>query len=447
MVLVAGATTAVPAHAAPITGEQPATSSAVAVITYDPREDADPLPDATRAALDLAMERALSAPSAFSMPYADFDTVIAPVKTTASQPAIDLASTPMTVAANSPQLGADDGSIPDDGVTAKPVEEPNTESAAALAAEAGPTRTFRPYVPRVRYAFEELDQVLQEVLETPLPGGDKLRAAYIDAPNNRVLVKAAEVTQDLRVALASRYGADRVALYLEPELEEAELKDYRQHDTSPFYGGALFSGCTTGFGWVRQGKSYILTAGHCTSLDYPANNPDGLMGKVVADNWNNSKGSVKWNGQSYYSGDLSTIKMSSGNASTYRVYRGGPDSERSRAVTDKWRNRSGHGDRYCVSGQKTGEMCGWRVTATYVTARLSGKLIRNATEGRRTGKCTKKGDSGAPIYTIRSDGSAAAKGVLSGGNTITSGNCRDYFTDTSLAEKAFAGVLRLQAPR
>ncbi|GGU51978.1 hypothetical protein [Lentzea flava] len=444
VVLAVSATGAVPAHAAPVTADQPATGTAVAVITHDPREDEAPLPDSTRAALDIAMDRALANPAEFSVPYAEFDTVVAPVRTTAAQAAVDAASAAMTVAASPLGLGSDDGSIPDDGVAEKPAAEANAFSAQ----QAGPTMTVRPHVSKVRYSLAELDQVQQEVLQTSLPGGDKLRTAYVDAPNNRVLVKASEVTQELREALAARYGADRVALYLVPGMAEPVLKDNRQDDSSPYYGGAYFDYCTTAFGWVHEGKSYILTAGHCTSLNTSASNNNGTMGTVTADNWNNNTGSVKWNGQSYYSGDVSTIKMSSGKASSHRVYRGGTNSGQSRAVTDKWRNRSGNGDRYCVSGQRTGEMCGWKVISTYVTVRFSGnKVLRNATEGHRDGTCTRGGDSGAPIYTIRSDGGVAAKGVLSGGSSNTSGSCWDYFTDTSLAEKALAGVLRVQAPR
>lgn len=83
--------------------------------------------------------------------------------------------------------------------------------------------------------------------------------------------------------------------------------------------------------------------------------------------------------------------VSSGKSSSYRVHRGGQNSSQPRAVTDKW----------------PGEMCCWKVISTHVTVALSGELPRNATEGHRDGACT-------------------------------SGSCWDYFTDTSLAEKAFA---------
>lgn len=93
------------------------------------------------------MDRALANPAELSVPCADFDTVIAPVKTTASQPAADGASAAMTVGASSLGLGSDDGSIPDDDVTEKPVAEADSASNTASAQQAGPTMTVRPYVP------------------------------------------------------------------------------------------------------------------------------------------------------------------------------------------------------------------------------------------------------------------------------------------------------------
>jgi hypothetical protein len=299
----------------------------------------------------------------------------------------------------------------------------------------------------VKYSVAELEAARDEVLTlTDLPGSTSLVSAYVDASNNRVLVETSNASGELREALAAKYGSDRVALYLRPDAV-APVKKNRKNDASPFAGGAAFPGCTTAFGWVHQGKSYILTAGHCTGLNETISNPTGKMGKVTADNWNNSKGSVKWNGQSYYSGDVSTIKMAAGKASTTLVYKGGPTSNSYRVVTDKW-GPSGNGDRYCVSGQMTGEMCGFKVIASNITVKYSdGTILKAAHKSYRNGKCTEGGDSGSPIYTIRGDGSIAAKGVLSGGSSNTSGNCYDYFTDTYLAEKAFAGVLRVKAPR
>ena len=202
------ATSAVPAHVAPISGDQPATGTAVAVVTHDPREDEAPLPDFTRAALDIAMDRVLA------------------------NPAVDSASVTTTVAASPLGLGSDDGSVPDDGVTEKPAAEAN-----AFSARAGGR-----------------------------PGG---------------------------------------------------------------------AGCAVRSRPVRQRRPVL---------------PE----RQVA-------------------------------AQRHRM-------------PPQWR------------------MC-------------------------------QGGDSGVPIYTIRSDGGVAAKGVLSGGSSNTSGSCWDCFTDTSLAEKALAGVLRVQAPR
>ncbi|GAA4709206.1 hypothetical protein [Phytohabitans rumicis] len=50
--------------------------------------------------------------------------------------------------------------------------------------------------------------------------------------------------------------------------------------------------------------------------------------------------------------------------------------------------------------------------------------------------------SGCPVYTKRSTGEAIAKGIISGGSAITSGDCWLNFTDTYLAEKALPGIIK-----
>nr|WP_055506795.1 hypothetical protein [Nonomuraea pusilla] len=52
--------------------------------------------------------------------------------------------------------------------------------------------------------------------------------------------------------------------------------------------------------------------------------------------------------------------------------------------------------------------------------------------GKKTGRCTVDGDSGAPVYTFRqSDGYVLAKGILSGssGEEPVESTCVTFFTD------------------
>lgn len=430
-------------------GAAPATPTAVAVVTQDPHEEDAPLTYAQRKALEAAFDRAAAHPADLSVPYVADGKVVATATANASAEALRAGREPYTVPATAPDLGSDDGSIEGapvekEEVEPNPVEE---EGAAALSAQA--VAVVPPGFATVKYSTAQLEAARDEVLTlTTLPDAASLVSAYVDASNNRVLVETSKASGELRAALAARYGSDRVALYLRPDAVLPVTKR-RKWDGSPFAGGSEFSSdlCSKGFGWVHQGKSYILTAGHCTSMNETVSSNAGSVGKVTADNWNNKKGSVKWNGQSYYSGDLATIKMPAGKASTTLIYKGGPNSETYRVVTDKW-GPSGPGDRYCVGGHMTGEMCGFKVIASNITAKFAdGQILKAAHKSYRKGKCTESGDSGGPIYTVRKDGSAAAKGILSGGSSNSSGACYDYFTDTHLAEKALAGVLRVKAPK
>ncbi|GIG63486.1 peptidase [Longispora fulva] len=443
LAVVAGSVTmALPAQAGAITTDQPATNTAVAVLTADPEQDPLWLPG-LREAYDAAVDRAMANPAELAMPYLSDDLLMAPVTQTASATAVSTAQAELNVTASTDTLtgGEDTPAQESDKATAEPLR------LAPLTA--GPSVTIRPTVPRVRYSLAQLSAVQDEILT--LPGTADLRAAHIDAEHNRVLVKTAAVTQELREALASRYGADRVALYLIPGMPALDGKATRGNDSSPYWGGASFytgvAGCTTAFAWVDRGASYLLSAGHCTAMNGKAYNTGHTLGTVTADNWGNSVGTVKVYGQNYYAGDASLIRLEDGQTSSAKIYAGGPDSSSWRGVTARWTKRSGRADPYCVGGHMTGEMCGFKVTATNVTTRYGNQIARGVTEGYRYGKCTQHGDSGAPIYTIRSGGSGgvAAKGVLSGGTTNTSGNCRDYFTDTTLIEQSFPGDLRISS--
>jgi len=440
--------------AAEITSDTPATSTAVAVFTADPFHDLSGASAAYRRALQVAQDRAESNPTQFSPPYLyNATTLVAPVITTA--PTLVLNQAAATISASSAELTEGDGS---DATGSGPdlVVSDDVKVDSETAGETTPTTTYVSVVPqtkRLSYSLADLEAVRDEILDqTAIPGFEYLRTAYVQPERNRVVVEAATVTQEMREDIAARYGATKVALRLVPGMELAQQTSGRWSDTSPFWGGAHFWGsgvsgtCTTGFAWTHEGVSYLLTAGHCTKLDYLAYNPNysnttgSYIGTVTADNWNNSTGSVKVYGQSYYSGDVSTIRMKSGFTSAPYVYKG---DYTYRKVVGAWTLASGLGDTFCTAGKNTPELCGWQVRQTNVTIRYAdGSTIRNATRAYRYGTCTKPGDSGGPIYTKRSTGEAIAKGIISGGSTITSGDCYLNFTDTWLAEKALPGIIK-----
>lgn len=100
----------------------------------------------------------------------------------------------------------------------------------------------------------------------------------------------------------------------------------------------------------------------------------------------------------------------------------------------------------------TGEQCGWSVSRVRFDIKYStGEWGRNVNSGGKQGQCLIGGDSGGPIYTVRSDGGIAAKGIISAGSGGGSDNwggafdpCYGIFTDIWEAYYGFPGVLRTQ---
>jgi hypothetical protein len=81
-----------------------------------------------------------------------------------------------------------------------------------------------------------------------------------------------------------------------------------------------------------------------------------------------------------------------------------------------WSTWSANGQLFCTDGIQTREMCNWQVFAVGVDVTYaSGAVFRGGNRASKQGQCLIGGDSGGPIYTVRSDGGVAAKGIISGG--------------------------------
>ncbi|TDC64101.1 trypsin-like serine protease [Micromonospora sp. KC207] len=454
--LVTGAVVAAPTSASAdtaVTGDVPATATAVAVFTGEPADTAIELPAREAAALETAEARAEGRPDALAPPFYDPGTarVSAPVVSTGDVTAVPYAAAAIPISNLVDESGVDE-TVPGE---AADKEEPTTSAATrggTVAAQAIPT-LYYPATPAAKYSLSRLSAVRDEVLTAGLVGQASMYSAYVDAPRNRVVVEASAVTEGMRNALATRYAADLVALRLTPG-ETAGVSQARHNDTSPFYGGAKMGpdGCTIGFGWTHQGARYFVTAGHCTtaSQNVYMDRYSSAVGKVIDDNWNNSTGSVKINGASYYSGDLSLVKMNSGFGMTARMWTGGPTSSTNRPVAGPASRSPKIGDKYCTGGSTKGSICNWKVVATGTTVRYDdGTVARNMTKGTKHGHCTAPGDSGGPIFTINSAGKIVAKGIHSGGGGgggdhftgSLESPCREWFTDIRLAEKILPGII------
>ncbi|GGN40011.1 hypothetical protein GCM10011578_087130 [Streptomyces fuscichromogenes] len=433
-------------------------------------------------ALDAAEERAEADPDDLAPPYLDSDTgeIVAPVTDPAAK---SEATAAITLTGIPVDQGSADGTPegdPDTGVEAPAGEDGVADTAATQ------NTTITPVTEEVEHSQAELQSITDEVLlltEDEVPGASDLVTAAVDAETNRVVVEVPADNAEVADALGTRYGTDTVAVRVAPAVKALQASAGRYTDVSPFKGGAAYEPvrvssngtlsdgirCTTAFPWTHQGQPYMLSAGHCTTgngyLD--SWNPELTFADVAYDNWNNSKGSVKIAGKSYYSGDLVIGKVYENKYNvSARIYKGGPNGSQTRRVQNRWTTRSKVGQQFCSGGSTTGEVCGWKVTSGKLTIKYSdGTVIKNATRGKKnSGTCDYPGDSGGPVYTVLKNGHVYAKGVISGGlcsgwgigsdgdddgwnddkdcSDATDYDCEIIFTDIKLAEDALPGLVK-----
>jgi len=180
------------------------------------------------------------------------------------------------------------------------------------------------------------------------------------------------------------------------------------------------------------------------------------MGSVRTDGseetWNSGTGTVFQTGSSTYRGDIALIRIASGSSSGPVMFTGGAGTSDHATVKQMWATSPQVGDQYCTGGAYGGAICGWTVGAVggnfYYTG--TGETARHITQGYKTGACIRPGDSGGPVYTVRSDGGIAAKGIISGvngygGSDFWAGSlepaCQNVFTDIWDAYYGLPGVL------
>lgn len=282
----------------------------------------------------------------------------------------------------------------------------------------------------------------------------------VDITSGKVTLRAEQLTSSLAEAIVAEFGTDTVQIFMGPR-PESNPQANRDSDTSPFYGGAWISTasyghCTDAFSWHSGSTDMMLTAGHCLNVGGGSSTPAQSMGSTTAssrENWKNGTGTTYLTGQSVYRGDIALITLNSSRTSTYRMYRGASGSSSSAVVSEMWSRAAQPGDQYCTGGSVSGEICGWTVDAADVNHEYSnGEVVRSAVEStHRTGWCVRPGDSGGRVYTVKADGTIAAKGIHSGGGGGGSDyydgandKCFEVFTDIYDAYAAFPGVLTTQ---
>lgn len=210
--------------------------------------------------------------------------------------------------------------------------------------------------------------------------------------------------------------------------------------------------CTSGFAYAVGSRRYWLTAGHCSPqgtthrlmfTDYGPHFYRYYVGSATgATTFRDGAGSIPYQGA--VRGDVALVALAV--SASPRIYVGGTDSIQSLPVVATWSRPPAKGDRYCSSGAKTGERCGWKVVSTRSSYKaVGGGTVYPLVKGEKQGQCLLHGDSGDPFYTKDSRG-VYAKGIASGagggGRDDWGGYldpCESYFSTVQQAAAAFGG--------
>jgi hypothetical protein len=310
------------------------------------------------------------------------------------------------------------------------------------------------------FSFARLEALKDAAIgadEAVLPSASAVWATLPNPAANRVRIVVDELYDDLLYGLAEKYDPRMIEVQVQPRVPMGTMVG-RQDDNSPYFGGSKRSTtdksngsratCSDAFAWGWSGTYAMLTAGHCARNGAWVYEPDGpYMGEVrdwVEENWSNG-GTHGFSGSTTMRGDLALIRITAGKSSGAYVYRGGSTSASSQRVIGRtgW---TGIGNGFCVGGQRSGEICGFRVIWTGVNFDyFNDGIVRNAVWGRRYGTaCPNAGDSGGSVYEIRGDGTLHAKGVFSGSTgDLLVVQCDVLFTDINHAYYGLPGdILR-----
>ena len=415
----------------------------VTVIDELPRVPSD-LADTYAAAFAVAQNQ----PDDFGHPAVEDGTVVLPAVSSSAQA---LSKADRKAAAK--QLREYAKTLRKDGTVAY---DPSIDVTSLIALSVSPGK-------RSARQLGELNNAIFGARNDPSLKGGGIRATGIDH-NGRVVVTMTKLTPGLASSLVKKYGARDIVIQVDPGFQ-ASLTYSRDKDTPYYAGGAAISvpagGCSDAFAWSSGYDYMMLTAGHCAPNGGTVYAPGGVrMGTVTSsseESWNAGVGTVAMNGSTALRGDIALIRLDSGVKSTNMMYRGGPTSSTLSRVVEMWNRAPQDGDQFCTGGWKSGEICGWTVDQTDAKVDyydehgvFEGTLLGGTRGYRNSASGIIGGDSGGSVFTVRPDGTIAARGVISGQQTRSGPGCsgpltRVYFTDILQAFYGLPGSLVVTA--
>src|SRR6476469_3217688 len=277
--------------------------------------------------------------------------------------------------------------------------------------------------------------------------------------SNGAFVEVMAMPSESDAALLSEFAEraqTHIDVVVDPQETQPILDEDRYEDYSPYAGGARYgissddhfasstpvdSRCSIGFGYVRGGNDYLLTAGHCFPGNRSYHDQWAVNGWVPVDyaghnslsTWDNGTGTVAAGSDNAFHGDLSLTNLANNREAGDQIWWDGASSPNKIPVVD--RSAPTSGDDLCINGWASGADCGITVTLTNVRVdnyNNPGVTLRNgdAAHSFSAADCSKDGDSGGSIVINHNgpESNAHAVGIVSGHDDARDGGCIQFFT-------------------
>jgi hypothetical protein len=193
----------------------------------------------------------------------------------------------------------------------------------------------------------------------------------------------------------------------------------RESDVAPYWGGGEMASntnlCSTGFAVADPtGTRFILSASHCS----PSQSDNWLTGDGGATTGGLLIGSVvKWN-------PVHDSMLIGPTSSDPRIYTDGSLAEErpQSSLPVHGATATQEGDGLCTSGAFSGEQCNINAIRTGITVQIVDDtgatfcFCQNMVQADQLGHAdaTGNGDSGGPVISFGTDGSAIARGTITG---------------------------------
>ena len=355
---------------------------------------------------------------------------------------------------------------------------------------------------RVKYSLAQLRRIRDDLFARKhieaFSELNSIREIEMDLENNRLVVLTDQVSDELLITLATRWSGDGIAVrqiqkrtpstssfqaneepvctqtFAGPIETRFDYTRWRVRGGSCVNGGKV---CTNGFSWHYGGDIYgMISAGHCfangdvqyasaPSPDLSGASGNQVFGQVWGARWENWKPRLGTCAFDYsgrdtcpnppiyggQAGDLASIQMKQYSLENARIFTGFTATAPVREM-----GTNNYSNSVCTGGSVSGQVCGWAVDALWTAVAeydKFGNLDGVAVEVHRASKasssdCLKQGDSGGPVYYIRTDGGVMAKGIISGKwYDSNERKCYVWYTDIQTVKWTFGGSLHTQNER